>query len=52
MDTTNFKSTTKEGLDVDDDDEKKQLEKLKAKFEPLTKLLKEVLEAYDCRVCL
>ena len=28
---------------MDDDDEKKQLEELKAEFEPLTKLMKEVL---------
>merc|ERR1712032_1456030 len=38
-----LKSTTKEGLDVDDEDEKKKLEELKAEFEPLTKLMKEVL---------
>ena len=31
-----FKSTTKEGLDLED-------EELKAEFEPLTKLMKEVL---------
>merc|ERR1712195_374721 len=36
-------STTKEGLDIDDEDEKKKLEELKAEFEPLTKLMKEVL---------
>merc|ERR1711869_126587 len=37
-----LKSTTKEGLDIDDEDEKKKLEELKAEFEPLTKLMKEV----------
>ena len=35
--------TTKEGLDIDDEDEKKKIEELKAEFEPLTKLMKEVL---------
>merc|ERR1719174_2807947 len=38
-----LKSVTKEGLDIDDDDEKKKNEELKAEFEPLTKLMKEVL---------
>merc|ERR1712026_127752 len=38
-----LKSTTKEGLDIEDEDEKKKLEELKAEFEPLTKLMKEVL---------
>ena len=38
-----MKSTTKEGLNINDDDEKKKLEELKAEFEPLTKLMKEVL---------
>merc|ERR1712194_395805 len=33
----------KEGLDIEDEDEKKKLEELKAEFEPLTKLMKEVL---------
>merc|ERR1712088_1056633 len=32
-----------EGLEIDDEDEKKKLEELKAEFEPLTKLMKEVL---------
>merc|ERR1711965_1187084 len=32
-----------EGLDLEDEDEKKKLEELKAEFEPLTKLMKEVL---------
>ena len=38
-----LKSTTKEGLDIEDDDEKNKLEELKAIFEPLTKLMKEVI---------
>merc|ERR1711966_607226 len=38
-----LKSVTKEGLDIDTEDEKKKLEELKAEFEPLTKLIKEVL---------
>ena len=38
-----LKSTTKEGLDLGDEDEKKTLEELKAEFEPLTELMKEVL---------
>merc|ERR1711976_212110 len=38
-----LKSTTKEGLDIEDEDEKKKLEEQKAEFEPLTKLMKEVL---------
>merc|ERR1712072_74986 len=38
-----LKSVTKEGLDIEDEDEKKKLEELKAEFEPLTKLMKEVL---------
>merc|ERR1711865_426211 len=32
-----------EGLDLDDEDEKKKMEELKAEFEPLCKLMKEVL---------
>merc|ERR1712021_35418 len=43
FDGKKLKSTTKEGLDIEDDDEKKKLEELKAEFEPLTKLVKEVL---------
>merc|ERR1711934_717165 len=43
FDGKKLKSTTKEGLDVDDEDEKKKIEELKAEFEPLTKLMKEVL---------
>merc|ERR1712062_542432 len=42
FDGKKLKSTTKEGLEIDDD-EKKKLEELKAEFEPLTKLMKEVL---------
>merc|ERR1712206_16141 len=41
FDGKKLKSTTKEGLEIDD--EKKKLEELKAEFEPLTKLMKEVL---------
>merc|ERR1712078_305092 len=43
FDGKKLKSTTKEGLDIDDDDEKKKIEEMKAEFEPLTKLMKEVL---------
>ncbi|CAJ1405763.1 unnamed protein product [Effrenium voratum] len=43
FDGKKLKSTTKEGLDIDGEDEKKKLEELKAEFEPLTKLMKEVL---------
>merc|ERR1712167_124726 len=43
FDGKKLKSTTKEGLDSDDEDEKKKMEELKAEFEPLTKLMKEVL---------
>merc|ERR1712050_813195 len=43
FDGKKLKSTTKEGLDLDDGDEKKKVEELKAEFEPLTKLMKEVL---------
>merc|ERR1712174_53887 len=42
FDGKKLKSITKEGLDIDDEDEKK-MEELKAEFEPLTKLMKEVL---------
>merc|ERR1719230_305130 len=42
FDGKKLKSTTKEGLDIDDE-EKKKMEELKAEFEPLTKLMKEVL---------
>merc|ERR1712139_590622 len=43
FDGKKLKSVTKEGLDIDDEDEKKKVEELKAEFEPLTKLMKEVL---------
>merc|ERR1712036_175579 len=43
FDGKKLKSMTKEGLDIDDEDEKKKIEELKAEFEPLTKLMKEVL---------
>merc|ERR1719172_187915 len=43
FDGKKLKSTTKEGLDIEDEDEKKKLEELKAEFEPLCKLMKEVL---------
>merc|ERR1712057_13021 len=43
FDGKKLKSTTKEGLDIEDEDEKKKMEELKEKFEPLTKLMKEVL---------
>merc|ERR1712183_1227104 len=43
FDGKKLKSTTKEGLDLEDEDEKKKVEELKAEFEPLTKLMKEVL---------
>merc|ERR1712178_310446 len=38
-----LKSTTKEGLDIEDEDDKKKLEELKAEFEPLSKLMQEFL---------
>merc|ERR1712054_47136 len=38
-----LKSVTKEGLNLEDDDEKKTLEEQKAEFEGLCKLIKEVL---------
>merc|ERR1711912_81938 len=43
FDGKKLKSTTKEGLDIADEDENKKIEELKAEFEPLTKLMKEVL---------
>merc|ERR1712043_10418 len=43
IDGKKLKSTTKEGLDIEDEDEKKSIEEMKAEFEPLTKLMKEVL---------
>merc|ERR1712054_213445 len=38
-----LKSVAKEGLDLDTEDEKKKTEELKAEYEPLYKLVKEVL---------
>merc|ERR1711959_675552 len=43
FDGKKLKSVTKEGLDLNDEDEKKKMEELKAEFEPLCKLMKEVL---------
>merc|ERR1711908_269591 len=43
FDGKKLKSTTKEGLDIEDDDEKKKIEEPRADSEPLTKLMKEVL---------
>ena len=43
FDGKKLKSTTKEGLDLGNEEEKKKLEELKAEFQPLTKLMKEVL---------
>merc|ERR1712206_77889 len=37
FDGKKLKSTTKEGLDIDDEDEKKKIEELKSEFEPLRK---------------
>ncbi len=37
------KSTTEEGLDLEDEDETKKIEELKAELEPLTVLVTEVL---------
>merc|ERR1712000_546135 len=42
-DSKKLKSVTKEGLDLDTEDEKKKTEEQKAEFEPLCKLVKEVL---------
>jgi len=38
-----LKNVTKEGLELDDEDEKKSLEELKAEYEPLCTVMKEVL---------
>merc|ERR1712019_213669 len=38
-----LKAVTKEGLELEDEDEKKKLEEQKASFEGLCKLIKEVL---------
>merc|ERR1711981_444927 len=42
-DSKKLKSVTKEGLDLDTEEEMKKTEELKAEFEPLCKLIKEVL---------
>jgi molecular chaperone HtpG len=43
-DEKKLKSVTKEGLEMDQtDDEKKKIEEEKAKFEPLCKLMKDIL---------
>jgi molecular chaperone HtpG len=43
-DDKKLKSVTKEGFDLDEtEDEKKKQEELKAKFEPLCKLMKDIL---------
>merc|ERR1712230_260402 len=43
FDGKKLKSTTKEGLDIDTEEEKKKTEELRAEYEPLCKLIKEVL---------
>ena len=43
FDRKKMKSTTKDGLDLGDEDGKKKLEELKVEFEPLTKLMRDVL---------
>jgi len=43
FDRKKLKSTTKEGLDLGDEDDKQKLEEPKAESEPLTKLIKKVL---------
>merc|ERR1712230_281384 len=43
FDGKKLKSVSKEGLDLDTEEEKKKTEELKAEFEPLCKLMKEVL---------
>ena len=42
FDGKKLKSTTKEGLDIGEEDDKKKLEELKVEFEPLTKLMMDV----------
>merc|ERR1712006_78074 len=46
-----LKSVAKEGLDLDTEDEKKKTEEQKAEFEPLCKLIKEVLGDKTEKVC-
>ena len=43
FDGKKLKSTPKEGFDLGDEDEKNKLEVLKAEFESLTKLMRDVL---------
>ena len=43
FDGKKLKSVSKEGLDLDTEEEKKKTEELKAEYEPLCKLIKEVL---------
>ena len=43
FDGENSNSATKEGFDLGDEDEKNKIQELKAEFEPLTKLMNEVL---------
>merc|ERR1711937_308952 len=43
FDGKKLKSVTKEGLDLETEEEKKKTEELKAEYEPLCKLIKEVL---------
>ena len=43
FDGKKLKSTTKEGLDIDDEDEKKKVEELKAEFEPVTTFAKHLV---------
>merc|ERR1712010_302223 len=45
FDGKKLKSTTKEGLDIEDEDEKKKIEELKAEFEPLTKVEKVLISS-------
>lgn len=45
-------SVTKEGLELpEDEDEKKRFEENKAKFEPLCKIMKEILDKRVEKVC-
>eukprot|EP00972_Heterocapsa_arctica_P021022 3096205-Heterocapsa_arctica.AAC.1 len=44
-----LKSMTKEGLSIGyEEEKKKKLDELKAKFEPFMKLMKEVLDDTEC----
>merc|ERR1711933_641139 len=42
FDGKKLKSTTKKGLELDDEHEEKQVEELKAESEPLTKFMKDL----------